>query len=134
MVSNVRELFRRGARDETFGPEMGVISMLVKLEGVLKGPDLSVMAGLRPGHPRLTYLAVALSGCCKDVDARHKAGHGDASRKETLRAISRQFGQSGLFAGGEHLNPERGPLGRVSKGAAALWFETREGALLTMRN
>jgi hypothetical protein len=86
MVSNVRELFRRGARDETFGPEMGVISMLVKLEGALKGPDLSVMAGLRPGH------------------------------------------------WGEHLNPEEGPLGRVSKGAAALWFETREGALLTVRN
>ena len=57
--------------------------MLVKLEGVLKGPDLSVVAGLRPGH------------------------------------------------GGEHLNPEDGPLGRASKGAAALWFETREGALLT---
>jgi hypothetical protein len=27
------------------------------------------MAGLVPGHPRLTYYAA------KDVDARHKAGH-----------------------------------------------------------
>ena len=60
--------------------------MLVKLEGVLKGSDLSVVAGLRPGH------------------------------------------------WGEHLNPEEGPPWCVSKGAAALRFETREGALLTMRN
>src|SRR5258707_8878466 len=52
MVSNVRELFRRGAPDETFGSEMGVISMPVGLDGLLEGADLSVMAWLRPGHPR----------------------------------------------------------------------------------
>ncbi len=32
------------------------------------------MAGLRPGHPRLSCLSLA-----EDVDARHKAGHDDSS-------------------------------------------------------
>jgi hypothetical protein len=63
MVSNVRELFRRGARDETFGPEMGVISMLVKLEGVLKGPDLSVMPGFVPAIHVLFIWLLQARGC-----------------------------------------------------------------------
>src|ERR1700720_3303087 len=52
MVSNLRELFRRGARDETFGPERGVISMLAKLEGAPKRsssrPSQRVGAKRRP--------------------------------------------------------------------------------------
>jgi hypothetical protein len=32
----------------------------------------TVMAGLRPGHPRLSRF-----NCRQDVDARHKAGHDD---------------------------------------------------------
>jgi hypothetical protein len=46
------------------------------------------MAGLRPGHPRLSCLK-----CCKDVDARHKAGHDElglrgASLKPVLRNLA----------------------------------------------
>src|ERR1700722_4140850 len=40
---------------------------------------LAVMAGLRPGHPRLSYLAVV-----KDVDARHKAGHDEMNGEAWL--------------------------------------------------
>jgi hypothetical protein len=68
-------LFRRGARDETFSPEMGVISMLVKLDGWLEGADLSVMAGLPPGHPSVLYPTVA-----RTWTPGTKAGHDDASR------------------------------------------------------
>jgi hypothetical protein len=35
----------------------------------------SVMAGLRPGHPRLWFKMK------KDVDARHKAGHDELGRR-----------------------------------------------------
>jgi hypothetical protein len=34
MVSNARELFRHGLGDETFAPEMAIISMLVKLDTI----------------------------------------------------------------------------------------------------
>jgi len=39
-----------------------------------------------------------------------------------------------LLAGGRPPHPEERPLGRVSKDEAVSWFETREDALLTMRN
>jgi hypothetical protein len=56
--------------------------MLVKLEGVLKGSDLSVVAGLRPGHwgehlnPE-EGLLVRLEGCggLTVRDARRRAPH-----------------------------------------------------------
>src|SRR6266446_3157631 len=89
MVSNVRELFRRGARDETFGLETGIISMLVKLDRLLRGAHPSVMAGLRPGPSTSSFL-----DCRKDVDARHKAGHDGVARQESLRAIAYHNGPS----------------------------------------
>jgi hypothetical protein len=39
MVSNAGELFRRGVGDETFGLEIGVISMIVKSEATSIGRE-----------------------------------------------------------------------------------------------
>ena len=45
----------------------------------MNAPRPVVMAGLRPGHPRLSYLE-----CCEDVDARHKAGHDEPNGKARI--------------------------------------------------
>src|SRR5439155_5374153 len=42
----------------------------------------SVMAGLRPGHPRPSCLK-----CYKDVDARHKAGHDELCHKAPFHQL-----------------------------------------------
>ena len=43
-------------------------------------PRPVVMAGLRPGHPRLSS-----PKCRQDVDARHKAGHDEPNGKALMR-------------------------------------------------
>jgi hypothetical protein len=44
-------------------------SSILRLFRPLENDSVFVMAGLRPGHPRLSCLGP------QDVDARHKAGH-----------------------------------------------------------
>src|SRR5712692_2781072 len=66
MVSNVRELFRRGLRDETFGLEMGVFSMLVKVEAIAPGLFLTSPA------------------CGERSDSRDSANPGEGDSPPTL--------------------------------------------------
>src|SRR6266849_32702 len=66
MVSNVRELFRRGLRDETFGLEMGVFSMLVKVEAIAPGLFLTSPA------------------CGERSDSRDSANPGEGDSPHTL--------------------------------------------------
>src|SRR5258706_13972575 len=52
MVSCEGELFRRVARDETFGVEMRVVSMNVKLEGLAWGREGRLKSDRRPQPTR----------------------------------------------------------------------------------
>src|SRR5260221_3071878 len=113
MVSNVRELFRRGARDETFGAEMGVVSMPVRLDGLLKGAD-PIGHGGASSRPSMSLRKTWMPGT--------RPGDDDASRKETLRAITHQFGQSGLFAGGRE-QVSAAPDGADHRGLARVRFD-----------
>jgi hypothetical protein len=45
------------------------------------------MAGRRPGHPRLP-LHICLLACSKDVDARHKGGHGRQNAGQIMPTVA----------------------------------------------
>jgi hypothetical protein len=59
MVSCAGELFRRGARDETFGTEMRVISMSVKLEGIPRVVVPAKRSASRDPQPQMSALQKA---------------------------------------------------------------------------
>ncbi|HVD84988.1 MAG TPA: hypothetical protein VNC42_12260 [Bradyrhizobium sp.] len=54
-------------------------SLTEKAASIFNADSFSVMAGLRPGHPRLF-----LTKWCQDVDARHKAGHDEFHNKAAI--------------------------------------------------
>jgi hypothetical protein len=84
MVSNAGELFRRGARDETFGVEMGVISMIVKIEGFPK----AIVVAAKPTGPAFGR-----------PDDRLRASRGAKLKRESLLQCAAVVDGSPLFAG-----------------------------------